>query len=552
MREDALPAPLFALSFANGASIAVLDPSPRGDTTVEESKLTEPAMTDARFQFGALGARQAEDGSVEFGFWFPGTIRTYGGNRSEPPSPRWFRRYHPIAPDTVHRYQVAFRFGQNESFRDLTRHAWRWAWDTLKPAVTPVDVDLVRRVLTDHLVAQAATIDGRTAIPFVLSTVRDQLQWNWTMAAMGFVGKNLECADQLLREGDRDGSERGRKMRQVGLAVIASMIRALPTVPLPATGYDLATGKPHEHAWLAPWLRNATEDMRALMRAYRRERALGREHPEWLAWVKRYVDWLLQQQREDGSFPRRWKPGSDEVEESSGTTSYSPVPLLVMMTEETGDPKYRQAAVRAAEFVWASWGTRGLFVGGASDNPNITDKEAGMLSMEAFLSLYDSTKEPRWLERARAAADFAESWIWIWNLPMPLDADDAQLHWKKGVPTVGLQGITALAAGGADEYLDWAVPSYAKLYNLSKDPHYLDVARVLLHDTKSMLALPGRQYDLKGPGWQQEHWRLGPGGPGRGVGSHRFWLPWVSANHLYGITGLEEYDPALFEALSRP
>ena len=114
------------------------------------------------------------------------------------------------------------------------------------------------------------------------------------------------------------------------------------------------------------------------------------------------------------------------------------------------------------------------------------------------------------------------------------------------MPTVGVQGITALAAGGTDEYLDWAVPSYAKLYNYTKDPHYLEVARVLLHDTKSMLALPGRQYDMKGPGWQQEHWRMGPGGDGRGVGAHRFWLPWVSANHLYGITGLEEFDPALF------
>ncbi len=550
MREDALPAPLFGLSFANGASISMLDPSPRGDTTVEESKLTQPVMTDARFQFGALGAQQAAGGPIEVGFWFPGTVTSYGGSRSEPPSLRRIRRYHPIGPDTVHRYEVAFRFGEHESFRELTRHAWRWAWGTLAPTVTYVDLDLVRRVLTDHLVAQAATIDGRTAIPFVLSTVSDQLQWNWTMAAMGFVGKNLECADQLLREGDRDTTERGRKMRQTGLAVIASMIQALPRVPLPATGYDLATGKPHDHVWLAPWLRNATEDMRVLMRAYRRERALGREHPEWFTWVKTYVDWLLQQQREDGSFPRRWKAGSNEPEEPSGTTSYAPVPLLVLMSEETGEPRYAQAAARAAEFVWASWGSRGLFIGGASDNPNITDKEAGMLSLEAFLSLYESSREPRWLERAKAAADFAESWIWIWNLPMPLDADDSQLHWKKGVPTIGLQGITALGAGGVDEYLDWAVPAYAKLYVYTKDEHYLDVARLLLHDTKAMLALPGRQYDMKGPGWQQEHWRLGPGGNGRGVGGHRFWLPWVSANHLYSITGLEEYDPALFERLS--
>jgi hypothetical protein len=103
----------------------------------------------------------------------------------------------------------------------------------------------------------------------------DELQWNWSMVAMGFVGKNIECADELLREGDRDPTGRGQKMRQTGLAIIASLIQALPTVPLQGTGYDLKTGKPWEpeHDWLAPWLRNATEDMRVLMRAWRRERA---------------------------------------------------------------------------------------------------------------------------------------------------------------------------------------------------------------------------------------------------------------------------------------
>jgi len=550
MREDILPAPLFALSFNNGASVSVLDPTPRGDSTVAETTLAQAVMIDARFQFGALGAWQANDSPVEFGFRFPGTVSLYTGAPGTAKPPQWFRRYHPITAGTAHRYSVSFRFARNESFRDVTRNSWRWAWTTLRPAVPPIDVEQMRRVLIDHLQAQAATIDGRTGIPFVLSTVTDQRQWNWTMVAMGFVGKTVECADQLLREGDRDPTERGQKMRETGLGIISSLIKALPTVPLQGTGYDLANGKPWDHIWLAPWLRNATEDMTVLVRAYRRERALGRAHPEWFNWVKTYVDWLILQQREDGSFPRRWKVGSNEVAEPTGTASYCPVPLLVLLSEETGDPKYRASALRAAEHVWTNWGVRGLFIGGASDNPNITDKEAGMLSLEAFLSLYDSTGEKKWLERAQAAADFAESWIWIWNLPMPLDADDANLCWKKGVSIIGGQGITALHAGSMDEYLDWSAASYAKLSKLTGDPHYLEVAHLLLHGTKSMVALPGRLYDLKGPGWQQEGFRMGPGGAGRGSSGHRFWLPWISANHLYSITGLEEYDPALFQLLS--
>ncbi|MBN2202072.1 hypothetical protein JW777_08985, partial [bacterium] len=401
MREDMLPAPLFALLFGNGFSVAVLDPSPRCESTVEETKLAKNIMTDGRFQFGSIGAWQEDDHPIEFGLRFPGTMNLYafGPGAAE----RWIRRFHPIEPGVSHGYEVRFRFGRDESFRDLTRNAWRWAWNTLKPAVSPIDVGQMRRVLIDHLADQAATIDGRTAIPFAVATFDTASpQWNWTMAAMGFVGKNLECADLLLREGDRDGTGRGQRMRQTGQSIIASMIRALQTVPLQATGYDLATGKPwtgERQEWLAPWLRNATEDMAVLMRAYRRERGLGREHPEWLAWVRTYADWLIPQQREDGSFPRLWKPGSDEVAEPTGTASYCPVPMLVLMTEETGDSRYAQSAVRAAEYVWENFGKRGFYAGGASDNPNITDKEAGMLSLEAFLILYESTRDPAWLER---------------------------------------------------------------------------------------------------------------------------------------------------------
>ena len=229
---------------------------------------------------------------------------------------------------------------------------------------------------------------------------------------------------------------------------------------------------------------------------------------------------------------------------ASGSGSYNPVPLLLMMSQEHGDrgKPYLDAATKAAQFVWDSYGDRGYFQGGTLDQPNVIDKEAGMLSLEAFLALYETTKDAVWLDRAKVAADYAETYIKIWNVPVPADAIDGEIDWKRGVPTTGLQGVSAGggAGGGGDEFMDWSTPAYAKLYKYTGDKHYLHVARILLHDTKAMLALPGRTYDLAGPGWQQEHWG------NRGFTDHRAWLPWVSTNHLWSITGLEEAGSDLF------
>ncbi len=256
MREDILPAPMTALSFANSSSVTMLDPSPNGESTEEETKLIKDIMTDARFKFGAFGVWQNGSGPVEFGFKYPGTTNVYGFGPGASEKPRWIRRFNPIDKDFVQNYEISFRFGKNELFRNVIRNSWRWAWNTLKPEVMKINVEQMRRILTDQLASVAATIDGRTGIPFAIATFdTNKPQWNWTMTGMGFVSKNISCANQLLIESGRDTTARGKKMRKIGLSIISSMVRALSQIPLQATGYDLATGKPWtgEHKeWLAP------------------------------------------------------------------------------------------------------------------------------------------------------------------------------------------------------------------------------------------------------------------------------------------------------------
>ncbi len=553
IREDRLPAPMFGVHFSDGSALTVLDSVPNGATTREDSHDTAArALVDERFAFGAVGVHLA-DGHHEQGYWFPGSEGevTYGGDRyPDGQLHAWRRRYQPVRNGLTQQYRVQFRFSTGQKFPAYYRDAWRWAYDTLKPPVTWQNLALIQRSIIDVLASQVEVTSERAGIPNFVSAVPDGKLPTNQHAIMGFTGKNLESAEFLLADAqvDRDATRAARD-RELGLAIFKSFVRLQMNPPV-GEGFDIKTGEPE----LAiprvhrVYLRSFGDDMKAALRAYRREKLHGNLHPDWLAWTRQFGDWLLTQQQIEGGFPRAWVPGTGEVADSSPASSYNPVPFLVLLSEEAGDSRYLESAERAADFVWTHGQSSGQFVGGTIDNPDVLDKEAGTLSTEAYLALFDATKDSKWLDRARVAADYAETYVYIWNVPMPADEDDTLLHWKKGVPTYGLQ-LIATGHTLVDDYMSFDVDEYARLARWTGDQHYMAIATLLLHDTKNMTAVPGRTYDLKGPGWQQEHWSLAPI---RGFGLHRGWLPWVATSQLKGIIGLRDFDPELYRQLSEP
>lgn len=597
IREDYLPAPLYGMTLPGGNTVTLLDMDPDGTSTFAETQEGGRAgvMIDGKIAVGAFGSNVAEEGGVEIGFWMPNTTAVFaregrgfrgfrgsdqpntlemervglpGGpdmsrlrisRQQEDQAPAdlvWCRRYNPVQDGFTQEYRIGFRFAADEAIPELTKNAYRWAWSVLKPALFWHDIEVVRKSLTDQLSSLVTYVDGRAGLPYQVYTKSGKV-WEhptdpnfWWRCPMGFVGKIVEAGDELLREGDRDETERGRKMRRQGLDIIMTCMSIVDTKNPTCTGYNLNTGGPSMTNPPIWYIREMTDDMRMLMEAYRREKANGIEHPEWIQWCRDFADWAIKLQREDGSFPRSFLINTAEIIEESGTTSYNVVPLFVMLSQDLNDSKYLESAVRAAGHVWESYGKRGVFIGGAIDNPNITDKEAGLLSMEAFLFLYEETKDQKWLERAQVAGDFAMSWTYIWNVPMPEEVDDDSLNWLHGVPTVGVQGITARVAGHVDQYLDFSVPAYARLYRYTGDEQYLEYARILLHNTKAMVAIPGRLRGMYAPGYQTENFRMGTQ---RGFGTPEKWMTWITTNHLYSIVGLEQFDEELFDELcARP
>ncbi len=554
IREERMPAPVMAGRFSDGSTLAVLNPTPAAESTAEECmSVALDTMTDKRFGFGAIGAEESEDG-LAVGYWFPGSEgeQTYSKKtaKGSVTHHQWRRRFHPIKSGLTQQYEVAFRFGKTDGPAACYAETWRWAWKNLEPQVNPQDLATLRKCLVDVLAENVMEVDDRAGIHLALYALPNGPKPSAPKTILGFIGKALESAEFMLAESCLEEGPRSKELRRKAEKIVDSFVR-IKMSPPEGEGFYIESGKLTTSRGRLKghpeiYLRCFCDDMKSLLRAYRREQRYGHEHPRWLAWAQEFADWLLTQQQPAGGFPRAWLPKTGEVYSDSPNASFNAIPFLVELSRITGEKKYLEAAVRAGDFCWENGQAEGCFVGGTIDNPDVIDKEAATVSLEGYLLLVEDTADPKWLDRAKVAADVAETWMYIWNIPMPDDAEDDKLHWKRGIPTVGVQ-LIASGHSLVDAYMAFDVDEYARLYRKTGDEHYLDVARILLHNTKAMIAIPGRPLGLRGLGWQQEHFSLAPP---RSTGRHQFWLPWVATSQLNGIFGVMELDETLFNRLA--
>jgi len=106
------------------------------------------------------------------------------------------------------------------------------------------------------------------------------------------------------------------------------------------------------------------------------------------------------------------------------------------------------------------------YIGGACDNPNVMDKEAGMLALQAFLGLHRATGDAEWLPHARAAADYVETWTYAWNLP-PVAGDPAVVYPR--IRTTLGQSVIATGQSGADNFMAIAPAQFEYLGQVAGD-----------------------------------------------------------------------------------
>ena len=95
-----------------------------------------------------------------------------------------------------------------------------------------------------------------------------------------------------------------------------------------------------------------------------------------------------------------------------GSTSAGLAPAgLALAAACCKEPRYLQTAKAIGEHYYNRFVRVGLTCGGPGDALQAPDSQSAAALVESFVTLADATREPVWIDRARAAAHLLASWV---------------------------------------------------------------------------------------------------------------------------------------------
>lgn len=430
---DALSAPLFAAFDAgSGLGLTLADRTDGRRQTVVADREPQHAKTivDANLDLPGLGLRHvsASGSHTEIVHSYPGSTINYRNRFSGKPK---VLRYLPMTSGLVGDTAFSIRLRGYDGFLGAVRDVWRAAFAADAVVVNRFDTKIHFDTLVDYVDASYGLDDGWRSY---------YTNYGLHVPSSGFLWRNADTAWVMLAQG---WSRQDEGMRERARNVI--------TDQLAKGGFDYSNPRSTAEAHLN------------LLRAYLEDEEHGSVNPTWLAKVVSYANGL------------------------PAAAPYYATEALLLLSEKTGNAAYRAKAVAGVETAWADGQNQMRFRAALEDyagGPPELDREAGYLALEAYMALYrhetNAAAKQTWLDRARIAADYGETWAYVQDLAMvPVGADPSLLFYGNDhVPSYGITGIHVGASGG-DVYQALNAYEYWELAQATGDSHYAAFAEYI-------------------------------------------------------------------------
>ncbi|HEX4443639.1 MAG TPA: hypothetical protein VHZ81_08730 [Galbitalea sp.] len=238
-----------------------------------------------------------------------------------------------------------------------------------------------------------------------------------------------------------------------------------------------------DHGWSQSWstVKNALHSRTLAEATLFLVRALLLEDNEgWESAARSNLDAVVHRQRADGNLGSLHDANTGEVLSWNGASGLTWIAALVEAADR--NETYLPAAIRAGEY-YSSFVLDEYLCGAPEDVDLAPTSEDGYAAVMAFVALFRATKEPRWIDLARRAAD----WMLTFRYSYDVAFDEQTLLGRYDFSTRGADN-----ASPSNQHLHaYGLVCTAELFELSEalnDPFYRDRAEETLACFRQFIA----------------------------------------------------------------
>ena len=501
---DSFTAPvMMCLDEKKERGIVLMDNSPgRRKTIAEDCVVNVPGILNSEsFYLPGMGVRKISEASTGLYFTYPAYTHVDGQGT--------LYRLLPMREDIERKASLKIQKADYSEYQLGMRDVWRGIYDQLAQPRYFFAPDDVQQALLKYVDDSFTDKDG------IAKYMKDA---EHNTASSGFLFRNIDLA-HLLLEAWRE--QRVDEWKEHAIAVVESQIeqKRMYTVD------KLEDPRP------------AIEALHSLIKCWECARAAKIDVPHWL------------------------ETALIETEEFLPLNEYFSIPLMITLYRITGEERYLKSALKKAEWSWDTYFRHRYFTGGITDcAPGSMDRESALLGLEGYLDLFEALHDNKWLERAVFCADYLETMQVIQDVDMePVGATGNEMLRRmnhnvvqaapgNNLSALGLSFIGVKEPSG-DIYNVYSAPDFYRLYQHTKDVHYLHFACLLQYYTMQYVNMDNKVNGMTdllhgtGRGYTNEFFAIGickgyVHGRGWAHADNIGWCPYVILSSMYRMKQL--------------
>jgi len=497
-REDRITLPL--VMFRNkttGTTIGIIHKNSDNKTVMSDNS---NVLTNKEYQYGAVGIKQVKNTTYQT-FVYPGSEANRAAGKGF--------RYHPVKAGLLHHYDLVLTFSKTTDYSSALKNTWEEGFNLYNPKIYNVNLstcyDGLIETLIKYYVPSNDQGGNRDAPGFPFEVGLDNFLPRGIDYQMGFVGMQIPTGYYLFRNGVEIKDQATQWKGEAVLDFWAN--NSLSTLGYPRTWYDPGLNGKIGRFRNGSDIRVCTGGMEGLLTAWCFAERNNIPKTFWLSACTRFGDWLVSNQNMDGSYYFSYDHNaiSNGIHPVTDSNKYLTICAIRYLTElyiATNNQTYKDAALKAGAFCYTNIHQKYHYVACVVDNPRTIDSESGQMAMNGFLSLYDLTKDIKWLTAAEQAASYTESWVFSFEIPVENDRTTAT-SFPKDRSIVG-QHLIAIGHAAADLGFAWSSFNFYRLYIETGNEHYLQVARMSAHNSKQSMNWDQSLYPGQAKGLQLE------------------------------------------------